>query len=183
MRRNSGIWPPSKPRRTPPPARAFCPLCPLPAVFPCPEPTPRPSLLLFFVAPFGTRMSKPSMSADLLDVQQVRHGAHHPEDGRRRVVLDHSIEPAKTQCLHRCPVGRHAADGAARQRDPQLLYRHCAHPHMSFRVRPRFAAMTRGSMRDPRPWKTAFTVLIAFEDPSDFERMSWIPAASITART
>src|SRR5208337_2134423 len=112
MRRNSGIWPPSKPRRTPPPARAFCPLCPLPAVFPCPEPTPRPSLLFFFVWPFGARMSKPSMSADLLNVEQVRDGTDHPEDGRCRVVLDDRIELPKTEGLHGRPVGRHAADGA-----------------------------------------------------------------------
>ena len=34
----SGIWPPSKPGRTPPPERAFWPLWPLPAVLPLPEP-------------------------------------------------------------------------------------------------------------------------------------------------
>ena len=44
IRLYKGICPPSNPGLTPPPERAFCPLCPLPAVFPFPEPCPRPLL-------------------------------------------------------------------------------------------------------------------------------------------
>ena len=47
MRRVIGIWPPSKCGLPPPgppcPERAMDPLCPLPEVFPSPEPGPRPS--------------------------------------------------------------------------------------------------------------------------------------------
>src|SRR5262249_29809271 len=42
-RRCMGIWPPSKPMRAPWwPVRAFWPLTPLPAVWPVPDPMPRP---------------------------------------------------------------------------------------------------------------------------------------------
>src|SRR5271157_2201424 len=191
MRRNRGIWPPSKPRRTPPPARAFWPLFPLPAVLPWPEPTPRPSRL-FFLWPFGARILKPSMSANLLHVEQVRHGTDHPEDGRSRVVLDDRIDLPEAEGPHGGPVSGHAADRAVHEPDPQFLlgtlrfparFFHDAHPHMSFRVRPRFAAITRGSISESSPWNTAFTVLMAFEEPRDLDRTSRIPAASITART
>src|SRR5690349_5574299 len=42
MRWESGIWPPSKPRRKPS-LRAFCPFWPRPEVLPLPEPVPRPT--------------------------------------------------------------------------------------------------------------------------------------------
>ena len=44
-RRNNGVCPPSNPKRTPPPERAFCPFCPRPAVFPLPDEVPRPTRL------------------------------------------------------------------------------------------------------------------------------------------
>ena len=47
-RRCSGIWPPSKPTLWKPPARAFWPLWPRPAVLPRPQPMPRPTR--FFAA-------------------------------------------------------------------------------------------------------------------------------------
>src|SRR5215203_6176481 len=50
-RRNIGICPPSKPGLVPPPVRALCPLCPLPEVFPKPEPGPRPTRFLDCVDP------------------------------------------------------------------------------------------------------------------------------------
>ena len=41
--RTRGIWPPSNPGLCLLPLRAICPLCPLPEVFPLPEPRPRPT--------------------------------------------------------------------------------------------------------------------------------------------
>src|SRR3954453_21263064 len=49
--------------------------------------------------------------------------------------------------------------------------------------RPRSAAISSGLRRSCRPAIVALTRLIGFWDPSDFERMSWIPASSSTART
>ena len=45
----SGICPPSKPARTPPPDLEPCPLCPLPLVFPRPLPGPLPLLFRLLV--------------------------------------------------------------------------------------------------------------------------------------
>src|SRR3954470_3461474 len=49
--------------------------------------------------------------------------------------------------------------------------------------RPRRAATSSGLRRSWRPAIVALTRLIGFWEPSDFERMSWIPASSSTART
>src|SRR3954453_3473067 len=49
--------------------------------------------------------------------------------------------------------------------------------------RPRSAAISSGLGRSCRPAIVALTRLIGFCEPSDFERMSWIPASSSTART
>src|SRR4051794_20367778 len=49
--------------------------------------------------------------------------------------------------------------------------------------RPRSAAISSGLRRSWRPAIVALTRLIGFWEPSDFERMSWIPASSSTART
>src|SRR5699024_1386999 len=46
-----GICPPTNPGLTPPPVRAFCPLCPRPDVFPLPEDIPRPTRLRVLRAP------------------------------------------------------------------------------------------------------------------------------------
>lgn len=54
-RRRSGVWPPSKPNLAVP--RAFCPLCPRPAVLPLPEPIPRPLRVFCFRAPGLSRRS------------------------------------------------------------------------------------------------------------------------------
>src|SRR4051794_9720627 len=49
--------------------------------------------------------------------------------------------------------------------------------------RPRSAATSSGLRRSCRPEMVALTRLIGFCEPSDLERMSWIPASSSTART
>src|ERR1700689_3584859 len=55
MRRCSGFWPPSKPRRGKYPRRAFWPLLPAPAVFPSFEPIPRPTRTFLMREPRGGR--------------------------------------------------------------------------------------------------------------------------------
>src|SRR4051794_28060314 len=49
--------------------------------------------------------------------------------------------------------------------------------------RPRSAAISSGLRRSCRPAMVALTRLIGFCEPSDLDRMSWIPASSSTART
>src|SRR5258707_9461736 len=55
MRRCSGIWPPSNPRRREYPRRDFCPLSPEPEVLPSLEPIPRPTRTLRCREPRGGR--------------------------------------------------------------------------------------------------------------------------------
>src|SRR5258706_2685821 len=55
MRRCSGIWPPSNPRRREYPRRDFCPLPPDPEVRPSLEPIPRPTRTLRWREPRGGR--------------------------------------------------------------------------------------------------------------------------------
>src|SRR5690348_940260 len=50
-------------------------------------------------------------------------------------------------------------------------------------LRPRSAATSSGRRSSWSPVIVALTRLIGFWEPSDFERMSWIPASSSTART
>src|SRR6185295_17510104 len=54
-RRCSGIWPPSNPRLNRKPDRDFAPLWPRPAVFPFPEPWPRPMRFFGCFIPLGGR--------------------------------------------------------------------------------------------------------------------------------
>src|SRR5215210_735381 len=56
-------------------------------------------------------------------------------------------------------------------------------PRTAFTARPRSFAISSGLRRSWRPAIVALTRLIGFWEPSDFERMSWIPASSSTART
>src|SRR3954451_23995209 len=49
--------------------------------------------------------------------------------------------------------------------------------------RPRRAAISSGLRRSWRPAIVALTRLIGFCEPSDLDRMSWMPASSSTART
>src|SRR4029450_12691372 len=49
--------------------------------------------------------------------------------------------------------------------------------------RPRSSATSSGARTPCRPATAALTRLIGFCEPSDLERMSWMPASSSTART
>src|SRR5260370_26752556 len=79
MRRCSGIWPPSNPRRREYPRRAFCPLSPAPEVLPSFEPMPRPTRTLRGREPIGGR------KGDRL-VRLGATGADLPA-GLRRIVV------------------------------------------------------------------------------------------------
>src|SRR5262249_46060182 len=56
-------------------------------------------------------------------------------------------------------------------------------PRTALTERPGSSATSSGVRRDSSPAIVALTRLIGFCEPSDFERMSWIPASSSTART
>src|SRR5690349_9974929 len=98
-RRCSGIWPPSKPTLWKPPARAFWPLWPRPAVLPRPEPMPRPTRRRFFLEPAAGLMSFSSMLL-FLDLHQVAHPVDHSADGGRVGELDRVAAALEAQALH-----------------------------------------------------------------------------------
>src|SRR5688572_451623 len=81
-----GSCPPSKPRRTPRPERAFWPFVPRPAVLPLPLPWPRPTRLRSrFVPGFGRRSSSVSgMSWFLSLAVALGDVPHEAGVGRRR---------------------------------------------------------------------------------------------------
>src|SRR5687767_9375462 len=56
-------------------------------------------------------------------------------------------------------------------------------PSTELTERPRSVAISSGLRSSCRPAIVALTRLIGFWEPRDFERMSWIPASSRTART
>src|SRR5688500_10474287 len=109
MRRVSGIWPPSNCGLPPPgpwcPERALIPLCPLPDVFPVPDPGPRPRRFRLRCEPgAGARLCRPSFPPGrarvslfstglLLDrrhLDQVPHVLDLTAE-RGRVLLDHLV--------------------------------------------------------------------------------------------
>src|SRR5579859_6415300 len=120
MRRCSGIWPPSNPRRREYPRRDFWPLFPLPAVRPSLEPIPRPTRTLRWREPRGgRRVSRlTELRVSFFALLAVRfdffltiflaiklfhhfHKMPHLEDHaaslRRILALDHLIQPAQAQ--------------------------------------------------------------------------------------
>ncbi|BAF58518.1 hypothetical protein PTH_0339 [Pelotomaculum thermopropionicum SI] len=123
MRRCSGIWPPSKPGRTPPPERAFCPLWPRPAVLPMPEPIPWPLRVGFVLAP-GAGFSSCSFtcptSSGFLDFKQVRDLIDHSPD-LGGVFLDYgTVRPGQAQRAHGNALAFRAPDQAFDQGYLQL---------------------------------------------------------------
>src|SRR6516225_3603236 len=81
-RRCRGIWPPSNPRLNLKPDRDFAPLWPRPAVFPWPEPCPRPTLFFECLAPLGGFKSLRSIGIThplgANHLYQVSHFVNHP---------------------------------------------------------------------------------------------------------
>src|SRR5258708_12288 len=102
-RRCSGICPPSKPTLWKPPARAFWPLWPRPAVLPRPEPPPRPTRRRFFFEPAAGLIVFSSIVL-FLDLHQVAHPVDHSADGRGVRHLHAVLAVAQPQALHRFAV-------------------------------------------------------------------------------
>src|SRR5206468_4035864 len=105
MRHNSGIWPPSNPKRIEPPERAVWPLPPRPEVLPCPELSPMPSRFVRCFAPgrFFKLCKRIVMSARSCR-SMPRHAAHTENFGsgtqlfeRVQRGLDHVNGIARTQ--------------------------------------------------------------------------------------
>ena len=127
-RRCNGIWPPSNPRLTPPPAREFWPLCPRPPVLPRPEAAPRPRRFRVRFEPAPGLMSfRPTLQ--FLDIQEIGYLADHAS--RAGCVLDHCavMHPPQAETTHARPVARQAPISTLLQRDPESLTAFCrTHP-------------------------------------------------------
>src|SRR5258706_784040 len=119
-RRCSGICPPSNPTVWYPPARAFWPLWPRPAVLPRPEPPPRPTRLRGFFAP-GAGLIVFSSIVLFLDLQEVARVVDHSADRRRVLDLDRVLAVLEPQALHRFAVAMDGAAQALHQGHPDLL--------------------------------------------------------------
>src|SRR5882724_1520884 len=103
-RRCIGVWPPWKCSLLMLPLeRAFWPFCPRPDVLPRPEPTPRPMRLSLVTAPSGgesfERMSRMTLSFDLLHRYEVQDLLDHPAERRGVRHRDFRPEPAEPETL------------------------------------------------------------------------------------
>src|SRR5260370_12435566 len=108
--RISGSWPPSKYGGTPPPARAFWPLVPLPPVLTLPLPWPRPIRVLVWVEPAGGRSSWIRMALIVLqDADEVRDFVDHAAGDGRIAVLDHLVHFSQAQGADRGALALSAA--------------------------------------------------------------------------
>src|SRR5215467_5476458 len=112
-RRMSGIWPPSNPGCLPPPERANNPLCPLVAVFPCPDPGPRPIRFRFFLAPFAGARSCKFMMAALPEDIPLDESIREPEACQAGLpIAEFSANP--TRAKRADVVGVFRSDSASR---------------------------------------------------------------------
>src|SRR5260370_20439164 len=117
----SGSWPPSKYGGTPPPARAFWPLVPLPPVLTLPLPCPRPMRMLVRVEPAGGCSSWIRMvSIVLQDLDEVRDFVDHAAGDGRVAVLDHLVQFSQTEGYDSGPLAVGAADRAPDQLPPEF---------------------------------------------------------------
>ena len=98
------------------PARARCPLCPLVAVLPWPEPGPLPILFRSFFEPsWGLRSSSFILSYILQHFDQMDHLLHHaPRISGVFLHVLSSIESLESQALDRSLLSVGAPDGALR---------------------------------------------------------------------
>src|SRR3954467_9093723 len=131
----SGVWPPSNHGGIEPPARAFWPLVPRPAVLPLPAAIPRPTPMRFLpgpsarvgaggLRPAGGRGASCLVSGfgvgDLLDRHEEPDLTDHPAGGR--VVRDDAgaADPVQTERPDGRPVARDVTDRALRLGDLEL---------------------------------------------------------------
>src|SRR4051794_2972699 len=171
-----------------------------------PEPSPRPTRLRVLRLP-GAGFSVCSPKS-LIDLHQVSHAMHHAARLRGVLDLDRVADAAQTeraQGVDLLAVGsvaaldlRHLHAGSSSPATcassaasvvpltPASVSAACfppPRPRTPLIDRPRSSATSSGRRRDCRPATVALTRLIGFCEPSDLERMSWIPASSSTART
>src|SRR5438094_9895436 len=112
----SGSWPPSKYGGTPPPARAFWPLVPLPPVLTLSLPCPRPMRMLVRVEPSGACSSWIRMGLIVLqDAHEVRDFVDHAAGDGRIAVLDDLVQLSQTEGYNSCPLALRATNRASDQ--------------------------------------------------------------------
>src|SRR6266508_487495 len=106
--------------------RAFCPFCPRPVVLPSPEPTPRPMRLSLVTAPSGgesfERMSRMTLSFDLLHRDQVHDLLHHAPERWGVRHRDFRARPSQAEALHDPPHRVRLPDDAANLAHLELLH-------------------------------------------------------------
>src|SRR6266852_3788437 len=116
----SGSWPPSKYGGTPPPARAFWPLVPLPPVLTLPLPCPRPMRMLVRVEPSGGCSSWIRMGLIVLqDANEVSDFVDHAASDGRIAVFDHLVQFSQTKGFDGGALALGAADRASDQLQSQ----------------------------------------------------------------
>src|SRR6185295_5774273 len=171
-----------------------------------PEPSPRPTRLRALRLP-GAGFSVCSPKS-LIDLHQVAHAMQHAACLRGVLDLDGVVDlaqPQRAQGVDLLAVGsvaaldlRHLHAGSSSTATcassaasvvpltPASVSAACfspPSPRTPLIDRPRSSATSSGVRRPCRPATVALTRLIGFCEPSDLERMSWIPASSSTART
>src|SRR4030081_1134154 len=116
----SGSWPPSKYGGTPPPARAFWPLVPLPPVLTLPLPCPRPMRMLVRVEPSGGWSSWIRMALSVLqDADEVRDFMDHAAGDGRVALLDDLVQFSQPKGFDGGALALGAANWAAYELEPQ----------------------------------------------------------------
>src|SRR6185312_492818 len=184
MRRCSGIWPPSNPRIRLWPERERWPLWPRVDVFPWPDPMPRPTRFLAWVAPLGFLIWLKFMAASLLavldDADQVGNLRHHAAEARVIGADHHLIQLGQAQALHHRLLAPRAPDGAAVVLNVERWrFRH----QSSSTVLPRSAATCCRSRSCVSAANVALITLCGLVVPMLLVSTFGIPADSITART
>src|SRR2546428_6076161 len=182
----SGVWPPSNQPGIPGPVRASWPFVPRPAVLPWPCDVPRPRRRGSLREPRGLATSCWRITHLLLiaDMDEVSDAAEHPAKRGRIVVRHHVAGTPQAQRGQRLLRAFLLPDRALVLADLET-----GHDAASAGRR-----ASRGGR--PRVWRTvsaerscesalivARTTFTGLVLPSDFERMSLIPADSTTART
>src|SRR5215212_9082826 len=132
------------------------------------------------------------MSVDLLVRHEVSHGRDHAAD-LGSVLLDDDVADAlEAERAQRLPLVLLPADGRAglghlKPRHhapvPAARARSMAAGATCSSVSPRRAATASGRSRPRSAATVAWTMLMAFDEPSDLLSTSWMPAHSRTART
>ena len=160
------------------PERDRCPLWPLPAVFPVPDPTPIPKRLLFLTAPFGgaklpnfiLNTPKPVFLRNFLNFNQMGHDVNHSPDHRCITVLNTMTNAPDSQCfkcqllLFRTPNGASSlcySQGPCHEHYPRAKINSCS-------PMPRRAATDFASRKFINPWRVALTAFCGFCAPRDF---------------